>query len=449
MPPHFSAKGAFFLLAFCLSRVVVAQETAALSSTGSLDSVLVSARTSDDTDATSLAFATWSGLTGNAVYFTFTPEKNTTGYALPLDQLVIAGIEQYLDDRVHFTRDGVHTDLDAAKLGMGIDRMIGAASAHFTVPQARLSQPTLEQLGRVCRIDWSQANFGIDGGEDQEKYLAIYYYVRAQRQELERQVRNDLLDLAGTDILAGQRGSVAAGMNDAVPTLCNTVFDDQNYMCALDLKADTVHGADVRLTDAMLSGIAARAEADAAKQQGPPVKIRKRDRWLKAELDAINERIDRIDQRKELWNMRDRIDDLEGRMDDIGMQVQEIRDGQKAPEVPDLPVSDPNVLSGRDITFNFVKNSSTLSSEQRALLAEVGRSMAKGQRSRVLITGYADSTGDPKVNMVISEARAKAVRDFLLGMGIGGERLLLNYFGDSRSGGTGPGERRVELQWLK
>lgn len=449
MPPHFTAKGAFFLLAFFISRLSIAQETTSLSSTGNADSVVVSILQGDGPGASPAAFANWSGLKSDAVFFNFSVGKNPTGLTMPLDQLVIAGIEQYLDDRVHFTRDGVRTDLNAAKLGKGIDRMIGAASAHFNLPQARLSQPTLEQLGRICRTDWSQANFGIDGGEDQEKYLAIYYYVRAQRQELERQVRNDLMGLAGTDVLSGQATANSVGMNDAVPTLCNTVFDDENYLCALDLKADTVHGADVRLTDAMLSGIAARAEADATKQQEPPVRIRKRDRWLKAELDAINERIDRIDQRKELWNIRDRIDDLEGRMDDIGLQVQEMRDGQVGKAVPEPPVSDPTALSGRDITFNFVKNSSTLSREQRDLLSEVARSMAKGQRSRVLITGYADSSGNPSLNMAISEARAKAVRDLLISMGVNDERLLLNYFGASRSGGTGPGERRVELQWLK
>jgi hypothetical protein len=59
------------------------------------------------------------------------------------------------------------------------------------------------------------------------------------------------------------------------------------------------------------------------------LKVRKRDRWLKNELDQINARIDRMDQRKELWEMRDRMDDLQGQIDDLRLEVRE-EDGTRA-----------------------------------------------------------------------------------------------------------------------
>jgi outer membrane protein OmpA-like peptidoglycan-associated protein len=49
----------------------------------------------------------------------------------------------------------------------------------------------------------------------------------------------------------------------------------------------------------------------------------------------------------------------------------------------------------------------------------------------------------------LSEQRAKAVRNYLLQRGIAPERLLVNYYGDSRSAGRDPRERRVEIEWLR
>ena len=51
--------------------------------------------------------------------------------------------------------------------------------------------------------------------------------------------------------------------------------------------------------------------------------------------------------------------------------------------------------------------------------------------------------------MAISEARAKAVRAYLVARGISEERLLVNYYGSTRSLGVDPDERRVEIEWLR
>jgi outer membrane protein OmpA-like peptidoglycan-associated protein len=49
---------------------------------------------------------------------------------------------------------------------------------------------------------------------------------------------------------------------------------------------------------------------------------------------------------------------------------------------------------------------------------------------------------------MLSEQRARSVRDYLLRRGVAEERLLVNYYGDTRSSGQDPGERRVEVEWV-
>ncbi len=83
------------------------------------------------------------------------------------------------------------------------------------------------------------------------------------------------------------------------------------------------------------------------------------------------------------------------------------------------------------------------------MLNEVFEQLARSPLDQVLITGYTDRSGDPAVNLRLSEQRAKAVRAYLLQRGISAERLLVNFYGDSRSVGRDPGERRVEIEWIR
>lgn len=400
--------------------------------------------------------ATWRLPTDSPATFSYQRLSAPVGdRALMLRPLLLAGIEEYLDQRIHFAHTGVATDASDERMLADMNGMANAAAKEFGASEgfSGFTEPTMEQLERVTHIDWSQASFGVDAGGDQDKYLAIYFYVRSQRQELARQLRADLLPLAGVDVLATEATGDAftTGRGVQVPTVCSTVYDDQNFLCALDLGVDTAfHVADGQLTDELLAGIAKKARQ--SMDEPPPApewqpKIRKRDRWLKAELDIINERIDKLDQRKELWSLRDRMDDMEGRISDIGLEVQEMKEGGvPASENPLAELSD---LTGHNITVRFPRNMSTLDADSRVMLNEVFEQLARSPLDRVLITGYTDRSGDPEVNLALSEQRAKTVRNYLLARGIEPERLLVNYYGDSRSERRDPTERRVEVEWLR
>lgn len=371
--------------------------------------------------------------------------------AVMLDRLVESAIGAYLDARVHFTKQGVKSDLPAAAMATDIDALIAAAVDHLHPGPDRvaLSPSTRGQLERLTRIDWSNARFGVDGGAEQDKYLAVYYYVRSQRQELERQLRADLLPLSQVNVLAAEQ--VPPGQVERINSTCGTVFDQENYLCALDLRlADTGGGvgSDPELAGGLLQGIADQAAPDTsgtASSAVPLSRIRKRDRWLKQEFDAINQRIDRMDQRRELWELRDRMEDMEDRLTGLEIDVKDARDRGNE----ENPSANLAALTGRNLTVRFERNSTSLEPDQRVLLNEVFEQLARSPQDKVLITGHTDRSGDPARNLWLSEQRAKAVRGYLLARGIDGDRLLVNYYGDSRSLGRDPGERRVELEWLR
>lgn len=446
VPPmslHLLHRGGFFL-AFLLScGFTHAQSALSFLASGGPDSVVVVAFAGDPGQGAPVLGAAWDGIDGAAPQFRWTSREGDA--QADLADLIVAGIDQYLDQRVHFTKNGVVTDLPVARLAAGMDRMIALAAARAGAAGTSLSEATRKQLARVCSIDWSKATFGVDGGDDQEKYLAIFYYVRTQRQELERNLRADLSPLQGIHVPAGPVAATGpAGGQVQAPTVCATVFDDDNYLCALDLRVDsTFNLPDARLTDSMLSAIARKAERP--EQPAQELKMRKRDRWLKAELDAINQRLDQVDQRKELWALRDRMDDIEGRLDDLSLHVDELDRDRRVPGGSENPLAGLSRLTGRNLAVAFEPGSSELGPLQQQLLSEVVDAMARDAAGRVLLTGQADTTGDPARNMALSERRAKAVRNFLLARGIGPDRVLLNYSGS----GAGGAERRVVLEWLR
>lgn len=402
--------------------------------------------------------ATWRFADNAPCTFAYQRLSSAGDHGLTLRQLLLAGIGQYLDQRIHFGHTGVRSDVSDERMMADMNDMARTVAAQFNASEGfgGFTEPTMEQLERVTHIDWSKATFGIDAGNDQDKYLAIYYYVRSQRQELERQLRADLLPLAGVELLNDRsQDAMSRGRSVQAPTICTTVYDDGNFLCALDLAmSDTAMGVpDGKLDDRMLGRLAkqARSRIDAPDVEiGPQAapRLRKRDRWLKAELDRINDRIDQLDQRKELWALRDRMDDLEARISDVSMEVQDLR-SNGTPAANDNPIANLSELTGRNITIRFARLSCELDANGKAILNEVFEQLARSPNDRVLITGYTDKSGDPAVNMRLSEQRAKAVRDLLAQRGIAGDRLLVNYYGDSRSDGRDPDQRRVEVEWLR
>jgi OOP family OmpA-OmpF porin len=99
----------------------------------------------------------------------------------------------------------------------------------------------------------------------------------------------------------------------------------------------------------------------------------------------------------------------------------------------------------------FDINSAEVKSEAYPMLTEAVQILKQNPNLKVEIDGHADITGAPEYNMILSEKRAQAVKDFFVTRGIDAERLTTKGFGITRpaaSNKTKQGRsknRRVEL----
>ena len=89
------------------------------------------------------------------------------------------------------------------------------------------------------------------------------------------------------------------------------------------------------------------------------------------------------------------------------------------------PLKSSIVLEG----VTFETNSAILTADSRAPLNEVADGMVKHPRLKVELQGYTDSTGSDKYNVILSDKRANAVREYLISQQVHPEQLSAKGFG--------------------
>lgn len=86
------------------------------------------------------------------------------------------------------------------------------------------------------------------------------------------------------------------------------------------------------------------------------------------------------------------------------------------------------VLSG--VEFDTAK--ATIRPESFPRLDSVVEYMTHKKSAKIEISGHTDNKGNPKTNKTLSEKRAQACRDYLIGKGIDGSRIQAVGYGDER-----------------
>jgi len=100
----------------------------------------------------------------------------------------------------------------------------------------------------------------------------------------------------------------------------------------------------------------------------------------------------------------------------------------------------------------FAVNSAELSPAATARLREVAKVIRENPGAQIAVAGYTDSTGDPSYNQGLSVKRAAAVRSYLVGQGVAGERIEVAGYGEENPAASNDtlggrrANRRVELQ---
>ncbi len=97
---------------------------------------------------------------------------------------------------------------------------------------------------------------------------------------------------------------------------------------------------------------------------------------------------------------------------------------------------DPNGSDSGNIaglsTVNFEYDQATLTSSARAQLATNAEWIRNHPRVTVQVEGHCDSRGSIEYNLALGERRAKAVKSYLVSLGVPADRMTIISFGEEK-----------------
>lgn len=104
----------------------------------------------------------------------------------------------------------------------------------------------------------------------------------------------------------------------------------------------------------------------------------------------------------------------------------------------DAQGSDSGKINGlQSVRFDY--DSSSLSTESRRQLGE-NADWIKANKGTVQVEGHCDSRGSAEYNLALGERRAKAVKNYLVSLGVDSKRLTIISYGEEKPIATGDSE---------
>ncbi|MFK7812388.1 MAG: OmpA family protein [Maribacter sp.] len=122
---------------------------------------------------------------------------------------------------------------------------------------------------------------------------------------------------------------------------------------------------------------------------------------------------------------------------------------------PEVTVEVQKQLNDYAKTILFDTGKSSIKAESTGVMVDIIRILGEYPTAKFSVEGHTDSQGGASTNQKLSESRANAVRDFLIGEGIGADRLTAAGFGEDQPIATNKTRagrkenRRVEINLIK
>ena len=188
-----------------------------------------------------------------------------------------------------------------------------------------------------------------------------------------------------------------------------------------------------------------------AKDDSSLVLGEKQDDYPEQIIAMIQENADRLDQlQDEVELLRSGTDQTQDNPN-IQLQLEEfkryIESVVQSPSSGDLPPLPQNLP--QEVNLYYATGSSGLSTANKLVVNEIIDILARNPRLGIIITGFADQSGHSARNYELSRKRAKNVRHLALESGIQDHRILMNFFGDSRSDAQDPMDRKVRIEFIQ
>ena len=153
----------------------------------------------------------------------------------------------------------------------------------------------------------------------------------------------------------------------------------------------------------------------------------------RGERSAIQKEIEASESRREQLRLERRTAEARRAQNEAqlaGQEAQELR--RQLQELKDMQAQQTDrgmVLTLGDVLFDL--NQATLQASAEPTITNLADFLSKYEDRRVRVEGYTDSTGSEAYNQQLSEQRARAVQEALMGQGISQDRIETKGYGEA------------------
>lgn len=321
-----------------------------------------------------------------------------------------------------------------------------------------------EKLDAIEKLDFSRTQYAAGASDAESARQMEAFYLQRELDNLKELARMEVGIYGSANVLVksgSEETFIDAGTKQKLLDEY-TAYDKDNPLAPIRVELSDASVAMIQFKDTSSLTGSSPDENGAEPDNEFASQVLKLLESNNSKLDGMQKQIDdlRTEQVK-LWQqsqdeknvaMQHQIDDLRDMvMALVGMKTGEpLASADNSTSLPPRNTSPSYIVNmPGSVSVLFSKSSSSLDANSKLALNEVVDILARDPRVNIIITGYADKTGDTAKNLVLSQMRAKAVQNFIAQSGLPANRLVTNYFGDSESSSENRSDRKVEIEFVR
>lgn len=380
-----------------------------------------------------------------------------------LGQVLGSALIFYIDQSVSVRNGKIELRKSRKDMVRDMNDIVKQAVKHYRFKEVEsfkgFSEEVSRKIDELSKLDFNSSDAAKKPQPGTTRAQQEFFFVQNHLNELKRKVNAEVGNFGRTNLMVWSSSETALVDDATRDSLLRSLYFDQektlrpffyeNGMAELSLfnvkdQSSLELGAkpDAKPADEFTSRVLAMLERNESK------------------LDAMQAQIDqlRADQLRQWQQMQEsRNEQMQAQINDLrGMVVDLMRMTTAGVATSDreILISSPNSGSTvfnipSQINLYFSKGSTQLSANSVFALNEVIDILARNPGLQLMITGSADKSGDPVRNLMLSQERASAVKKFLRKSGLGEDRFITKYLGDSNSDMESAGDRKVVLEFIR
>lgn len=360
-------------------------------------------------------------------------------YRLTTTQLIFRKSEKEIINQMN---DLVNQSLDLFKI-----------EHHFN----GFSNHVAQTLGEITSITWGIDEYLLLGDDQAERDFVLANYIDHEFKKLEKECHAEV-----NSFIRENRIEISTDMymdkQEELVKVSKMKYESKDFITPLEYNLDWPIAAaafelDFVFPKSFIDGYNAYVKANEKSTK----KHKKRKNDYTEELIAVikqnSEQLSALQKDLKNYNeagiardheqnyaLQKQIGELQNQINDIKKQVNKQRHLIKNNETEKVAVE--------KTIIQFENNSTAINSFDVVKLNRVFLSLIKMPEYKVIITGYADKSGNTKNNIDLSRKRAEEVKKYLIDQGISKERLIVNYMGDINSKTENSSDRKVVIEFI-